>query len=595
MQYLRGGRRKPVKPSTAGDTGVGSFAKPRAVAVDYRTDATAHDAAALTLHKKYPISILGMLTSQAPSGQSGYAFVEALIADNPNHLVAQYTIDVQQFATLADGGATYTAIGAVLAAGDTSGGTYFVTYGNGAGSPGTLKMKSPVAVNFSSWEVDVTSTRLANADGKRAPQICADGYKGLLFDHLVAAAGAVNARIAVFKDNAWGNPGSMSGSSWESLREGGTLIAGTAGDYGRNGTNDSYNHGWALRNSGVNPAFRQGQADYFSRHKSNFPGIKVIANADFDFINDATFGNCCLMNAEFQPGGVPLVDYAFLEAVTHNNSNDGGCIAAYRSSFADTLNRLYTAEDSVNDGIFVCGYLKSTSDGLGRTLQKARFTLGVAMLADNGYAAIEDRLTGSANMRPYWIAELDQLVGSPSEPRPTAPLSNGWYRHNHTNGAIYVNPTQNKGRWMGNGPVTSIGRSGNVVTLTMPTANAPAGITAGMNIRIWDCTSASSTTFNGVWALTEVSTSGANTLFKWAQTAANTATFTNPLGYWGFQTSLDLTGLGLRRIVGTDSGTPTLYNGTPGVNTNDLPSQNDGSAAAVVFMWPDDAVLLVNA
>jgi hypothetical protein len=98
-----------------------------------------------------------------------------------------------------------------------------------------------------------------------------------------------------------------------------------------------------------------------------------------------------------------------------------------------------------------------------------------------------------------------------------------------------------------------------------------------------------------VWALTEVSTSGANTLFKWAQTAANTATFTNPLGYWGFQTSLDLTGLGLRRIVGTDSGTPTLYNGTPGVNTNDLPSQNDGSAAAVVFMWPDDAVLLVNA
>lgn len=592
--------RSTVRACTQGAAGKGAlpdFAKPKVAAADYRTDSTATDAAALALHSKYPISILGMLSTQSGSGQAGYNFVQSLIAAGST-LVAQYTCDVQQFADIGTGGATYTAIGSVLAAG-ASDGTYFVTYGNGVGSPGTLKMKSPVAISFSSWEVDMLSTRAANGAGKRAAEIIADGYSSLYFTSLaaaVAAGGGAGSKLAVFKDNCWGNPGSMSAPSWTSFREGDAsdTIVGTAGDYGRDGTNDSYNHGWALRNTGNNPAFRQGQANYFSRLKANHPGIKTIANADYDFINDATFGNCCLMNSEFQPAGVPLVDYAFIEALTHNGSNDGPCITANRSSFADTLNRMYTAEDSVNAEILNCGYLKSTSDSLGRTLQKARFTLGVSMLS-NGRAVVSDRLTGSAAQRPYWIAEFDQPIGTPTEARPTAALSNGWYRRNQSNGAVYVNPAQNKGRWMGNGPVTSIGRASNFVTLTMPTANAPAGITSGMNIRIWDCTSASSTTFNGVWTLTSVTTVSSNTLYKWAQTAADTATFTSPLGYWGFQSSLDLTGQGYVRIVGTDSGTPALYDGTPGVNTNSLPSQNDGSVVTTHKMWPGDATLFLKA
>jgi hypothetical protein len=578
-QLMRRTMRSPV--------GGTSFAKPKAAAADYRNTpadfgGTLFDATALALHKKYPISILGMTVTQAQVGQPGYNFVAALRADSATRDIAQYSILNQQFTSAANsGGATYAPIYNGLDA-LTNGKDFWARDVNSG-----QKTKGPLATSFPTYEVNILDNIAADANGKRAYDHVAEGYHTMLFSALYAAG--LN---KFFNDNVYGNPGGTSNPAWNGVTETGSLPAGVMGDYDRNGTNDAFNHGWPLRNSGVNPAFRRGEAAYVTKMKALMPNIGGIANADYDFINDATYGNSCLMNPELSM----KFDYAFIEAATSNVGNDGGCITAFRSNFSDFINRYYTAEDNVVLGCIVNSYLMTSNDGLLRSLQKARFCLGVTMLG-NGWTCVSDRLTGSSTMRPWWFPELDQSIGSPIEARPTSAAAgfDGMWKRQYSNGLILVNPSQNKGRWMGNGPLTTLVRNANVVQLTMPTANVPAGIN-GRNIRIQDCTDSG---FNGVFGPVSTSVSGSNTIISWSQTGSNTSTLTNASGgtlrgYWGFQSSVNLTALGLKRFQTTEVGdAANAYNGVVGTNTNAQTSQNNGTNVVTIDMWPNDAILLL--
>lgn len=608
MQYILHGHYRPRLPASAGVSGgVVTYAKPKAAAIDYRVNnsefasgslydsSQGASSATLALHKKYPIVILGMSPSAATTGQAGYNHVAALVADDPTRLVGQYTIASQQFADLASSSAVYAQIYNALNAGGTDGKDYWARDRGTANNGTNGKMKSPVAINFSSWEVNLCSDRVANASGQRAAEIIADGYSNSstgIYKDLQAAGLKL-----FFQDNVWGNPGSMSNTGWLSRRENGTDIAGTCGDYSMDNVNDPYNHGWTLRNTGVNPAYRQGQANFATRCKTNFGGgFGLMANADYDFINDATFGNCCLMNPEFKVSTVPVYRFAFLEGITSNFPTDAGVVTVYRSSFADAVNRIQSAEDNVTDGVINNGYVASILEGMPRTLQRARMCLGVSMVISNSWAAISDRGDGNDNMRPLWIDELDAPVGNAVDARQTVAASgfDGMYKREFDNALVIMNPTQNKGRWMGNGPVTTIARNGttSVVTLKMPTANTPAGLLSGVRIRIQDC---NNTSFNGVFTITNRVTNGANQDITWTQAGTNVTAFTPTSGFWGMQSSVNLTGQGWKRITGTDGGTPTTYDGTVGSNLNYQPSQNDGSVVTTLKLWPNDAVILIKA
>ena len=138
----------------------------------------------------------------------------------------------------------------------------------------------------------------------------------------------------------------------------------------------------------------------------------------------------------------------------------------------------------------------------------------------------------------------------------------------------------------------TIVRSGNVVTLSwsaMPAALVNAVTTGVTRVRIMDCNT--NTTFNGVFTITGKTA----TTLTWSQTA-NPASLDHPLGYFGIQSSVDLTGQGLRRFTSTDD-TPSVtgYDGTGyvGTNQNWLPSQNDGSVVTTLNLWPNDAIVLM--
>ena len=141
VQYVRGAMRSTVAPT--------AFAKPKAVAMDYRSSAsefggTAFDATALALHLKYPISVLNMTATQAAVGAVGYQFVQSLMAADAAHVVGQYTIATQQYDSVS-GGSTFQSIWSELDANN---------WWAKSATTG-LKTKTGNAVNYNSYEVNL--------------------------------------------------------------------------------------------------------------------------------------------------------------------------------------------------------------------------------------------------------------------------------------------------------------------------------------------------------------------------------------------------------------------------------------------------------
>lgn len=582
VQYVRGAMRSTVAPTT--------FAKPKAVAMDYRSagsefGGTAFDATALALHLKYPISVLNMTATQAAPAGAGYAFVQSLMAADAAHIVGQYIIATQQYDSVS-GGSTFNGIWSKLDAGGTSGGSWWAK--NVATG---LKTRTGQVQSFPAYEVNLCPAyTTANSDGDKAAQVIAKGYLSIHLNNLYAAG----ARL-VFCDNWWMCPGSF--TTVNTLDTAGNDLGSLkVGDYNLDGSNDTRtNTDWASRDNVPNPEFRKGEAAFANTLKANLSGLKIAANADGDFLTDATFGNSGLGTTEYMTGsdsGGKVVDYGYIEGLTAfagstSNRNMASCIDAYRGNFANVINRYYTQHDGCAVGAIVGAYVKSLTETQSRTLQKCRYALGVAMLGD-GYCAVSDRGLGASNMKPYWFDELDQLIGDASETRPTAAATgyDGMWKRAYSNGLIVVNPSANKGRWMQNaGGTLTLNRVGGTTTFTWNSTGVGSAVTLTPGVSKIRFVDTDSGGLDGTFTVATATVSANSIVCTFADPRADSSN-TKPYGFVEFQATVDLTGQGYRRFLGTQDGHDDYDGGT---------SQNDGTTVTTLKLWSGDAVLLLKA
>jgi len=522
-----------------------AVARPRIAAIDYRSDnATFTDPATVALHAKYAFSLIGMLPSQ--SSGTGRQFCVDLKAANPSIKIGQYTILSQMY----DSGGTFQQLWESINSGDGQGHDWWARAAlNSPVDPGG-KTKPVGYEQYTAWSVNQTRFAPADANGKRWPQLCAQGYHDLTLRQLWTA-GVLN---FVFNDNVWWHPYPESDGNLPAH----ALPDGRCADYRLNGSNND------PLDAGLGRSWRKGYVDYWAALDALMPGVKICANAD----NDRSTYVSCLSTPELSE----QADYAFIEGLSGKSWSP-----ATFTTMDNVMLRYRSQLQHVKKTVFVNTYVDTVADTLGRTLQKARFGLGLSML-DDGYACIADQ-PGGATMRPFWFDELEAAVGSSIEPGPTKPLANGMWMRKYRHGCVVLNPMDNGGRWMGNGGSITLQRQGGVVTLTRPLGVPPKK--AGDRVRIQDCNDPS---FNGVFLLTEVTA----TTLRWAQ-AGSDALWAQPAlrGFFQTLTSLDLSGQGYRRLLGTqDSHNNYLDGGT---------SQNNGLAVDWLTLWSNDAIVLLTA
>lgn len=530
-----------------------AFRGPKIAALDYRVSgAGSFDVAT---HQKYDISIIGMLRNQAAPGGVGRTFVTNLRAVKPEQVILQYTIHTQMYRSTAGEFPLYQEISDILER-DNSWARDAIT--------GRLT-KTYSVKDYPGWEVNISEDVPPNAAGFRPTEEIASFFHTYILSGLypVGLNGA-------FHDNVWTAPGSTtSGQTVDST--GALLPAGKAGDYNLDGGNDSLGLvSSPLRNNPPAPNFRKGHVRSVNRLRALQPGALVMANADADNVNDANYGTSALATAEL----TGLYDYAFLEGVNGKSYS----YESYRNIFADTLRRYTTSHNNVRRAAVLNTYVDTTTQTLSRRLQHARYGLGISLLGD-GYHCCVDQGTG---LSPFWFDEINPAlanIGTAIDPMPTVAWSGGVWRRRYQNGVVLVNPVANKGRQLQSaaGSVT-LARLGNEVTLTWSAMSTSMthGKVVGDKIRILDCATSS---FNGTFVLTFVD----GTRFKWAQTGADVS-LTDPYCFFALQTTVDLTGLGYRRILGTDDAHNDYDNGT---------SQNDGSVITTVTTWSGDALIAV--
>lgn len=598
-QFLHKTKRSPE------GLGAAEVALPKVVAMDYRTSAASYDAAARTLHSNYPISVFGMTPGSVDSAaDAGYQLIQNIKADRSDKEVYQYIILTQANSELTHA-PTYAPIYGPLNtnnwwARDTASGN---------------RTRTGQITAFSALEVNLCPayTTADPVTGLKAAASIVEGYKTFILDYMVNISGAPI--DGVFIDNFWINAGGYTNAATVQVNSSNVATAMSPttaiGNYSGSGNNTRLNS-WADRNSIPNPEFRAGLALGVAQCRTNVGGqtgynnFKVMVNGDGNFTTDLDWGNAAVATTEL----TGICDYNFLEGIlsTIGNSSSGGmgndesCPGAYRGQFKDVLNRIYSAHDNVRVGAVLGAYIGSTSDEGDRTLQKCRMTIGTSLLA-NCYAAVSDRLnlSSASDMRPFLYDEMAIPVGVPVDSRPTADNVgstgyDGMYKREYSSALVVVNPSSNKGRWMNNASTLSIARSSNTVTLTWAGMSDAMwnAITAGVTrIRLQDVWLSSLRTLNGIFTVATKTTPGGVRTLTWAQTGANITSTNNPRGYIGIQSTVNLTGGGWKRFLGTDGGSVALYNGTPGTNINSSPSQNDGSIVTTLSLWPNDAIILI--
>ncbi len=543
--------------------------QPKAAAWDYRKDTLDKDET-LKLHAKYPYVVLNMTPSQSVPGAPGYNHVQKLRQLNSGLHIGQYAIMTQMY----ESGADWQPMLDLLNKGGTDGKGWWALAGaTSPVSPGHRTKTAGSSKTYAAWEVNQTSFAKPDALGRRAPKAMADVYYQIMLRDLRSAG-----MDMVFNDNVWANPGTTVATGSDGVTD---FPKGTVADYNLDGNNDPSSCG--DRNVGVNPQFRAGYVEFVGRIKQWMPGVSLIANADYDTVgipgSQPSFSSS-LSTTELKG----VYEYGFIEALTSRTYS----VDTWRGNFADTMKVYRSQVASVTKGVFVNAYLDSTNDTLGRTLQKARYALGVTLL-DDGIAAIADMPAGGT-MRPYWFNELDAPLWAADELPPTAAWSNGLWRRRYRGGCVVVNPSCNAGRWMGNAPGTlTLTRAGNVVTLQWTSSGTPMlSRSPGELVRIQDCSTDRS--FNGTFVLTgaqSVNNGSSVTLtLTWNQAGA-AASLTRPSGFFALQTTVDLTGQGYKRILGTDDAHNDYHFGGT--------SQNDGTRVDKLTLWANDAVVLLKA
>jgi hypothetical protein len=165
-------------------------------------------------------------------------------------------------------------------------------------------------------------------------------------------------------------------------------------------------------------------------------------------------------------------------------------------------------------------------------------------------------------------------IGARTGPAGGTTLASGIVMQTYENGCVLVNPVANKGKQLKSVVGSSIRRTSNVVTLVCSTLT---GLAAGDKIRIPECEDSS---FVGTFTL--LTASGGT--YTWSQTGADVALISRPYCFAQVKSTVDLTGEGYVRILGTDDSHDDYDNGT---------SQNDGSAVGVATLWSGDGVLFI--
>ena len=536
--------------------------KPIVAAIDYRSNSTsltdpAFDMTAVALHAKYQYSIINMLPDQAALGAAGNKFIRALKNANPDIKVGQYTIATQQYGS---DHPRYKPIWQGLDHVGASGYDGWARAGRSSPVGPGGKTKSDWTTTYAAWEVNLLAAGV--------PAMVANGYGEIMLDNLVLAG-----LDMVFQDNVWGNPGS--GGTQFYVQVGSELKplgAGTGADYNQDGSNDLLSH--VDFSKAPSPAFRTGLAAYASAVRGRYAttrNIEVIANADCD-----TTLHSALQTRELNQ----QYEYGFIEALT----GEPWSIDTYTGDFYQTLQRYRSQLKGAKKTVFVNAYLNTNRDSLGRTLQRARYALGVTLL-DNGVPCIGDRPGGSTvPVRPYWFEDLDTPLGTPIDAPPLSPVVNGLWMRRFNNGCIVVNPCSNRGRWMGNAAHLTIQRKSGVVTLTWPSMPA-YGARVGNLVRIQDFgldpkAGTYQQSFQGTFTLAR--DQGTGTLI-WNQAGPDEGPYSSPLGYFALLSGMTLPS-GYTRILGSAPNHDYLRGGS---------TQNNGTAAGWIDLWAGDALILV--
>ncbi|MBN8527357.1 MAG: hypothetical protein J0M02_18650, partial [Planctomycetes bacterium] len=205
-----------------------------------------------------------------------------------------------------------------------------------------------------------------------------------------------------------------------------------------------------------------------------------------------------------------------------------------------------------------------------------RYGLCSALLLDDTLFGMNiDNQGSTLAQKTCQVDEYLARLGDPIDPEPTAARQNGIWMRRYQGGAVIVNPNDNRGRRLIG---TTLRRTANVVTLS---GWANHGLAAGTPIRILD--NFSNAAFDGEFTLTAAN-SAAGTM-SWAQPGAD-ATNANGYGRICVQSSIDLTGLGLRRIGGTDPKVGAAFQD---------PAINNGQPCGIETLWSSDGFVAVNA
>lgn len=203
-----------------------------------------------------------------------------------------------------------------------------------------------------------------------------------------------------------------------------------------------------------------------------------------------------------------------------------------------------------------------------------RYGLCSALLLDDTLFGMNIENQGALR-KFYQVDEYLAKLGDAVDPEPASARQNGiWFRR-YQGGAVIVNPNDNKGRRLSGG--TTLRRTSGVVTLSGWTNH---GLGVGTVIRIVD--NYNDASFNGEFALTAANSAAG--MMSWSQ-AGGDATCANGYGRVCTRSTIDLSGLGLRRIGGSD---PKV-----GADFQDA-EVNNGQACGVEQVWSSDGFVAVN-
>jgi hypothetical protein len=538
-----------------------SFSTPKLALLDYSMTVTQ---ARIDASAKFEYVLRGTwAASMLQSGGTFYTFFQAVRAKNPAVKLGIYVILTEMNVTTASATLTAQFSDALNAANGKGGTDGKGWWAYGAGTTN----KTNYDTQYAGWyEVNPSDAVMPDSNGNRWPEVCAIGmYQGLL-QWLATAVDTNGVPLLnwVMNDNVWYAP----------RADKAIPLSNASGDYNLDGVNEACDSAGRVSNTTVRALFRAGYKKFWDKLRTLAPGLTISGNTDCDQAVWKAASDTTELTGQ--------LDHPLLEAfVGRDWSIDtwGG--------FTNNMKWYRSAIASKRSGgtVFVMCYLDQAVSAQAK-YRLARYGLGCTML-DGGHMMPSDTDSNG----PYWCAEFDAQIGAPIEAAPTTAWSNGVFRRRYENGCILVNPVDNKGRWINVGGLTLSRTSSGLCTLSYSGLSGH-GQVAGNLIRLEKVNNG---TFNGTFQITAVTA----TSISWQSSNTTAATITGNVvgvtGFFGLQTTVDLSGQGYKRILSTsDSGLNydgTLNDGAQPVYT----SQNDGSLVTTVKLWPQDALLLLKA